>query len=99
MLEIISGKGGHTKVAQIKTVSGELLRLVLKLYNLEIPKKLSNDSVLWTRSGRIVTVAEHYKTGLSFELLKYILIFLFSIDFNLIFLSTFYVFHSSNLNL
>ncbi|GFU78898.1 uncharacterized protein TNCV_307391 [Trichonephila clavipes] len=54
---MIPGKDGHVRVARVKTETGELVRPVQKLYNLELqepeinlPKDLT-DSVIRTRRG------------------------------------------------
>ncbi|GFV57549.1 integrase catalytic domain-containing protein [Trichonephila clavipes] len=60
VIQLISGKDGHVRVARVKTETGELVRPVKRLYNLELqepdiklPKDLT-DSVIRTRRGRKV---------------------------------------------
>ncbi|GFX42342.1 integrase catalytic domain-containing protein [Trichonephila clavipes] len=60
VIQLIPGKDGHVRVARVKTETGELVRPVQKLYNLELqepkinlPKDLT-DSVIRTRRGRKV---------------------------------------------
>ncbi|GFV48657.1 uncharacterized protein TNCV_292701 [Trichonephila clavipes] len=60
VIQLIPGKYGHVRVARVKTESGELVRPVQRLYNLELqepetklPKDLT-DSVIRTRRGRKV---------------------------------------------
>ncbi|GFY45245.1 integrase catalytic domain-containing protein [Trichonephila inaurata madagascariensis] len=61
VIQLIPGKDGHIRVARVKTETGELVRPVQRLYNLELqepeinlPKNLT-DSVIRTRRGRKVT--------------------------------------------
>ncbi|GFY40914.1 integrase catalytic domain-containing protein [Trichonephila inaurata madagascariensis] len=61
VIQLIPGKDGHIRVARVKTETGELVRPVQRLYNLELqepeinlPKDLT-DSVIRTRRGRKVT--------------------------------------------
>ncbi|GFS44505.1 hypothetical protein TNIN_477181 [Trichonephila inaurata madagascariensis] len=61
VIQLIPGKDGHVRVARVKTKTGELVRPVQRLYNLELqepeinlPKDLT-DSVIRTRRGRKVT--------------------------------------------
>ncbi|GFY60971.1 integrase catalytic domain-containing protein [Trichonephila inaurata madagascariensis] len=61
IIQLIPGKHGHVRVARVKTETGELVRPVQRLYNLELqepeinlPKDLT-DSVIRTRRGRKVT--------------------------------------------
>ncbi|GFX15531.1 integrase catalytic domain-containing protein [Trichonephila clavipes] len=58
VIQLIPGKDGHVRVARVKTETGELVRPVQRLYNLELqepeinlPKDLT-DSVIRTRRGR-----------------------------------------------
>ncbi|GFW48308.1 integrase catalytic domain-containing protein [Trichonephila clavipes] len=60
VIQLIPGKDGHVRVARVKTETGELVRPVQRLYNLELqepeinlPKDLT-DSVIRTRRGRKV---------------------------------------------
>ncbi|GFX99262.1 integrase catalytic domain-containing protein [Trichonephila clavipes] len=60
IIQLIPGKDGHVRVARVKTETGELVRPVQRLYNLELqepetnlPKDLT-DSVIRTRRGRKV---------------------------------------------
>ncbi|GFU41995.1 integrase catalytic domain-containing protein [Trichonephila clavipes] len=60
VIQLIPGKDGHVRVARVKTETGELVRPVKRLYNLELqepetklPKDLT-DSVIRTRRGRKV---------------------------------------------
>ncbi|GFW76966.1 integrase catalytic domain-containing protein [Trichonephila clavipes] len=60
VIQLIPGKDGHVRVARVKTETGELVRPVQRLYNLELqepeitlPKNLT-DSVIRTRRGRKV---------------------------------------------
>ncbi|GFV65415.1 DUF5641 domain-containing protein [Trichonephila clavipes] len=60
IIQLIPGKDGHVRIARVKTEIGELVRLVQRLYNLELqepeinlPKDLT-DSVIRTRRGRKV---------------------------------------------
>ncbi|GFW88522.1 integrase catalytic domain-containing protein [Trichonephila clavipes] len=60
VIQLIPGKDGHVRVARVKTKTGELVRPVQRLYNLELqeqeinlPKDLT-DSVIRTRRGRKV---------------------------------------------
>ncbi|GFY50271.1 hypothetical protein TNIN_112411 [Trichonephila inaurata madagascariensis] len=61
VIQLIPGKDGHIRVARVKTETGELVRPVQRLYNLELqepeinlPKDLT-DSAIRTRRGRKVT--------------------------------------------
>ncbi|GFW13462.1 integrase catalytic domain-containing protein [Trichonephila clavipes] len=61
VIQLIPGKDGHVTVARVKTETGELVRSVQRLYNLELqepeinlPKDLT-DSVICTRTGSKVT--------------------------------------------
>ncbi|GFY38886.1 integrase catalytic domain-containing protein [Trichonephila inaurata madagascariensis] len=61
VIQLIPGKDGHIRVARVKTETGELVRPVQRLYNLELqepefslPKDLT-DSVIRTKRGRKVT--------------------------------------------
>ncbi|GFS51852.1 integrase catalytic domain-containing protein [Trichonephila inaurata madagascariensis] len=61
VIQLIPGKDGHIRVARVKTETGDLVRPVQRLYNLELqepeinlPKDLT-DSVIRTRRGRKVT--------------------------------------------
>ncbi|GFT02999.1 integrase catalytic domain-containing protein [Trichonephila clavipes] len=58
VIQLIPGKDGHVRVARVKTETGELVRPVQRLYNLELqepeitlPKDLT-DSIIRTRTGR-----------------------------------------------
>ncbi|GFY01822.1 integrase catalytic domain-containing protein [Trichonephila clavipes] len=60
VIQLIPGKDGHVRVARVKTETGELVRPVQRLYNLELqepeinlPKDLT-DSVIRTKRGRKV---------------------------------------------
>ncbi|GFX11536.1 integrase catalytic domain-containing protein [Trichonephila clavipes] len=60
VIQLTPGKDGHVRVARVKTETGELVRPVQRLYNLELqepeinlPKDLT-DSVIRTRRGRKV---------------------------------------------
>ncbi|GFY13031.1 integrase catalytic domain-containing protein [Trichonephila clavipes] len=60
VIQLIPGKDGHVRVARVQTETGELVRPVQRLYNLELqepeinlPKDLT-DSVIRTRRGRKV---------------------------------------------
>ncbi|GFW95024.1 integrase catalytic domain-containing protein [Trichonephila clavipes] len=60
VIQLIPGKDGHVRVARVKTETGELVRPVQRLYNLDLqepeinlPKDLT-DSVIRTRRGRKV---------------------------------------------
>ncbi|GFV67533.1 integrase catalytic domain-containing protein [Trichonephila clavipes] len=60
VIQLIPGKDGHVRVVRVKTETGELVRPVQRLYNLELqepeinlPKHLT-DSVIRTRTGRKV---------------------------------------------
>ncbi|GFX59157.1 hypothetical protein TNCV_936721 [Trichonephila clavipes] len=60
VIQLIPGKDGHVRVARVKTETGELVRPVQRLSNLELqepeinlPKDLT-DSVIRTRRGRKV---------------------------------------------
>ncbi|GFX58747.1 integrase catalytic domain-containing protein [Trichonephila clavipes] len=58
VIELIPGKDGHVRVARVKTETGELVRPVQRLYNLELQEPETNllkdltDSVIRTRRGR-----------------------------------------------
>ncbi|GFY78489.1 integrase catalytic domain-containing protein [Trichonephila inaurata madagascariensis] len=65
VIQLIPGKDGHIRVARVKTETGELVRPVQRLYNLELqepefslPKDLT-DSVIRTRRGRKVTTPKN----------------------------------------
>ncbi|GFT71611.1 DUF4817 domain-containing protein [Trichonephila clavipes] len=71
VIQLIPGKDGHVRVARVKTETGELIRPVQRLYNLELqepeitlPKDLT-DSVIRTRRGRKVSklLKRFEKTG------------------------------------
>ncbi|GFQ96398.1 integrase catalytic domain-containing protein [Trichonephila clavata] len=60
IIELIPGKDGHVRVARVRTETGELVRPVQRLYNLELldpeinlPKE-QTDSVIRTKRGRRV---------------------------------------------
>ncbi|GFR13272.1 DUF5641 domain-containing protein [Trichonephila clavata] len=60
IIELIPGKDGHVAVARVRTETGELVRPVQRLYNLELlepeislPKE-QTDSVIRTKRGRKV---------------------------------------------
>ncbi|XP_071038610.1 uncharacterized protein, partial [Parasteatoda tepidariorum] len=54
VLQLIPGKDGISRIAKIKTKTGELLRPVQKLYNLEVQDNTFPDSITFTKSGRQV---------------------------------------------
>ncbi|GFU45189.1 integrase catalytic domain-containing protein [Trichonephila clavipes] len=60
VIQLIPGKDGHVRVARVKTETGELVRPVQRLYNLELQESETNlpkdltDSVIHTRRGRKV---------------------------------------------
>ncbi|GFR12692.1 hypothetical protein TNCT_183621 [Trichonephila clavata] len=64
IIELIPGKDGHVRVVRVRTETGELVRPVQRLYNLEqlepeinLPKE-QTDSVIRTKSGRKVISPE-----------------------------------------
>ncbi|GFX10964.1 integrase catalytic domain-containing protein [Trichonephila clavipes] len=60
VIQLIPGKDGYVRVARVKTETGELVRPVQRLYNLELQEpdiilsKDLTDSVIRTRRGRKV---------------------------------------------
>ncbi|GFT35282.1 integrase catalytic domain-containing protein [Trichonephila clavipes] len=60
VIQLIPGKDGHVRVARVKTETGELVRPVQRLYNLELQEPDINlskdltDSFIRTRRGRKV---------------------------------------------
>lgn len=66
VLELYPGRDGYVRVARLKTSSGEMLRPVQRLYNLEIqndhlslPER--GNSIKRTRSGRKVIIPERFR--------------------------------------
>ncbi|GFY38842.1 CCHC-type domain-containing protein [Trichonephila inaurata madagascariensis] len=65
VIQLIPGKDGHVRVARVKTETGELVRPVQRLYNLELQEpeinlpKEQTDSAICTRRGRKVTSPKH----------------------------------------
>ncbi|GFY66485.1 hypothetical protein TNIN_108921 [Trichonephila inaurata madagascariensis] len=67
IFQLIPGKDGHVRVARVRTESGELVRPVQRLYNLELQEpeinlpKEQTDSVIRTRRGRKVISPKRLK--------------------------------------